>query len=183
MNGHVAFRARLIEAGKLSAQGIASEEPVAAQFELELVAAQEPRRMLPKFDVERHDFAGRQRFGPEIGVDGLQRSRAFGVELPVLSALPALGHHVAREAKRAFEPNFTARMCEGMFTRRLALLERQLGRHENLAGSTFTAADISVTYALDLGSRIGLAEAYPPRIVEYTERMRARPGYQTAISK
>ena len=79
--------------------------------------------------------------------------------------------------------NFTAGMCESMFKRRLALLDRRLERWVNVAGPAFTAADISVTYGLDLGGRLGLAESYSPRIADYAERMRARPGYQAAVSK
>jgi glutathione S-transferase len=42
-----------------------------------------------------------------------------------------------------------------VFDSRLGLVTRQLARSSFLAGETFTAADISVTYALELATRAG----------------------------
>ena len=48
------------------------------------------------------------------------------------------------------------------------------------AGGRFTAADISVGYALLLAQEIGLAEYLPPDIVTYWQRITDRDGYRNA---
>ncbi|MFI4936584.1 MAG: glutathione S-transferase family protein [Caulobacterales bacterium] len=77
--------------------------------------------------------------------------------------------------------NFTVDMARGMFSGRLKALEAQLGKGDYLAGD-FTAADISVGYALGLGQSVGVAP-YPPVIVDYFSRLKARPAFQAAMAK
>lgn len=67
-----------------------------------------------------------------------------------------------------------------MFESRLTLVTRQLARSPYLAGETFTAADISVTYALELAQRyggvtLGAAEQ------AYFARTTAREAYRRAL--
>jgi len=67
-----------------------------------------------------------------------------------------------------------------MFETRLRLVTRQLERSPYLAGEAFTAADISVTYALELARRFGgvaLGEAEQA----YMARTSARDAYQRAM--
>jgi len=79
--------------------------------------------------------------------------------------------------------NFTARICRGVFARRVLALEGRLAESKHLAGDAFTAADISVAYALDLGEREGLADKYPLVVADYWVRMRDRPAYKQAASR
>src|SRR4249920_295462 len=58
--------------------------------------------------------------------------------------------NIAPESERN---NWSARQALDVFETRLTLVTRQLARSPYLAGETFTAADISVTYALDLARR------------------------------
>src|ERR1700676_1931667 len=58
----------------------------------------------------------------------------------------------APEAERY---NWTAGQALEVFESRLGLVIRQLARSPYLAGEAFTAADISVTYALELAQRAG----------------------------
>ena len=60
--------------------------------------------------------------------------------------------NIAPEAERN---NWSARQALNVFETRLALVTRQLARSPYLAGDGFTAADISVTYALELAQRSG----------------------------
>jgi glutathione S-transferase len=60
--------------------------------------------------------------------------------------------HSAPEAERR---NWSAGQAQQVFDSRLGLVRRQLARSPYLAGETFTAADISVTYALELATRAG----------------------------
>jgi glutathione S-transferase len=91
-------------------------------------------------------------------------------------------------ASRFFAPeeekqNFGARMAEQMFLNRLQLVTRQLGLTPMLAGDVFTAADISVIYALGMAERLGLADKFATEIVDYRSRVGARPAFQAALTK
>ena len=79
--------------------------------------------------------------------------------------------------------NFGARMAERMFESRLALVTRQLGRAPMMAGDRFSAADISVIYALGMAERLGLAGKFAPEIADYRSRMAERPAFQRANAK
>ena len=79
--------------------------------------------------------------------------------------------------------NYTATVARDMFRRRLALVDRQLGADPHLAGEAFTAADISVVYALGLGAMLGLASDYSERIGDYWARMKERPAFKAAAAK
>jgi glutathione S-transferase len=58
-------------------------------------------------------------------------------------------------APEAERQNWSAGQAREVFDSRLGLVTRQLARSPYLAGDTFTAADISVTYALELAQRAG----------------------------
>ena len=58
--------------------------------------------------------------------------------------------NIAPEAERH---NWSAGQAQQVFDSRLGLVTQQLARSPYLAGETFTAADISVTYALALAKR------------------------------
>jgi glutathione S-transferase len=85
--------------------------------------------------------------------------------------------NIAPEAERQ---NWSAGQAQRVFDSRLALVTRQLARTPYLAGETFTAADISVAYALGLAKRAGgvvlgqLEQAYLARV-------RGREAYKRAM--
>lgn len=79
--------------------------------------------------------------------------------------------------------NFGARMAERMFFNRLELVSRRLGGAPMMAGNDFTAADISVTYALGMAERLGLAGKFGAEIADYRTRMAARPAFRRASAK
>jgi glutathione S-transferase len=66
-----------------------------------------------------------------------------------------------------------------IFANRLGLVTRQLARSPYLAGATFTAADIAVTYSLEFAQRNGytLGELE----LDYLARTTARPAYRRAM--
>lgn len=84
---------------------------------------------------------------------------------------------LAPEAER---DNWGARKGREMFRGRLDLVTRQLDRAPFMAGETFTAADISVTYALQFAQR---TVGYPLGEAEraYIERTTAREAYKRAM--
>jgi len=48
------------------------------------------------------------------------------------------------------------------------------------AAGRFTAADISIGYALLVAGKLGLDAQFPPEVAEYWERLSARTGYRRA---
>ena len=83
-------------------------------------------------------------------------------------------------APEAQRQNWSAGQAQEVFDSRLGLVTRQLGRSPYLAGETFTAADISVTYALELAKRVGgvtLGEAERA----YVARTGGREAYKRAM--
>jgi len=76
--------------------------------------------------------------------------------------------------------NWGARWALDQFNNRMKLVTRQLARAPYMAGDAFTAADISVTYTLNLAGRRGgvmLGETEK----EYMARATGRDGYKRAL--
>lgn len=67
------------------------------------------------------------------------------------------------------------------FLARLRLAEQTLsdGR-ENLLGTGFSNADISVGYAIQLALSLGMRDDLPPYALAWFERLSARPGFKRA---
>ncbi len=68
------------------------------------------------------------------------------------------------------------------FLARLRTLEPLLAAREYLCAGRFTAADVSVGYALLLAEHLGLAERFTPSVGAYWERLQARPGFKAAMA-
>ena len=120
------------------------------------------------FAPDPHDpaFPAYQQF-LHLGEAGLAASIYFVV----------VSRNLAPEAERQ---NWGARKAMEVFESRLGLVTRQLARSPYLAGDTFTAADISVTYALELAQRAGgvaLGEAERA----YVARTSGREAYKRAM--
>ena len=89
-----------------------------------------------------------------------------------------VSRNLAPEAERQ---NWGAGKALEVFESRLGLVTRQLARSPYLAGDKFTAADISVTYALELAQRSGgvaLGEAERA----YMARTSGRDAYKRAMN-
>lgn len=84
---------------------------------------------------------------------------------------------LAPEAER---DNWGARKALELYKSRLGLVTRQLARSPYLAGERFTAADISVTYALEFAERTGSAELGEVERA-YVARTTAREPYKRAM--
>ena len=85
--------------------------------------------------------------------------------------------HFAPEVERN---NWSAAQALDVYQTRLRLVTRQLARSPYLAGDAFTAADISVTYALELAQRSGSATLGAVEQA-YVARTTARNGYKRAM--
>ncbi|MCR5880908.1 glutathione S-transferase family protein [Phenylobacterium sp. J367] len=66
------------------------------------------------------------------------------------------------------------------FLSRLRHVDRAMEEGEWLCAGRFTAADISVGYALLLASHLKLSDHFTPAVAAYWQRLKARPGFQAA---
>ena len=129
-----------------------------------LMARYGPTPLAP--DPHHPAFPAYQQF-LHLGEAGLAASIYFVV----------VSRSLASEAERQ---NWGAGKALEVFTSRLGLVTRQLARSPYLAGDAFTAADISVTYALELAQRGGgvvLGEAEQA----YVARTSGREAYRRAM--
>jgi glutathione S-transferase len=69
------------------------------------------------------------------------------------------------------------------FHSRLRGAMKLMGDEEYAVAGRFTVADIAIAYALKLADSLGLAERFPDAAKAYFERMRARDGYQRALTR
>ncbi len=83
-------------------------------------------------------------------------------------------------APEADKDNWSARESVKLFEARRRLVARQLARTPYMAGEAFTAADISVTYALQLAQRTGFAVLDEAERA-YVARTTDREGYRRAM--
>lgn len=67
------------------------------------------------------------------------------------------------------------------FLARLRTLEPVLAQQEHLCAGRFTAADVSVGYALLLAQHLGFAARFTPGVKAYWERLQRREGYSRAL--
>lgn len=84
---------------------------------------------------------------------------------------------------RTFEPGKAEVVADDYakwFLSRLRHVDRALSAGDWLCAGRFTAADISVGYALLLANHLGLSESFSPQVKAYWERLKARPAFQAA---
>ena len=67
------------------------------------------------------------------------------------------------------------------FFGRLRAVEAATAKSDTLCAGRFTAADISVGYALLLAQRIGLSKDFGPAVAAYWRRLQARDGFRRAV--
>ena len=67
------------------------------------------------------------------------------------------------------------------FFGRLRAVEATVANREMLCGGRFTAADVSVGYALLLAERIGLSKDFTPAVARYWQRLRERDGFRRGV--
>lgn len=68
------------------------------------------------------------------------------------------------------------------FHGRLRAVEAAMAASETLCGGRFTAADISVGYALMLAEIIGLSHDFTPGVAAYWARLKVRPAFLRAVA-
>ncbi|MCR5877500.1 glutathione S-transferase family protein [Phenylobacterium sp. J367] len=99
--------------------------------------------------------------------------------LATLLMTPVVARFMAPESER---DNWSARQGLAWAEKRMRLVRAQLARAPYMAGEAFTAADISVTYALEFGRRqacLDLGEAE----TAYLDRTLGREAYKRAYAR
>ncbi len=87
--------------------------------------------------------------------------------------------HLEPEERR--QPQVAADYAK-WFLARLRAVEAVVGDNETMCAGRFTAADISIGYALLLASRLGLASQFGPAVAAYWQRLKSREGYLRAVA-
>lgn len=67
------------------------------------------------------------------------------------------------------------------FLARLRAVDAAVQQAEYLCDGRFTAADVTVGYALLLAGHIGLDAQFPPAVAAYWKRLRQRPAFRRAV--
>jgi glutathione S-transferase len=121
------------------------------------------------------------RLGPPANRDAILRYRHFlhyaeGSLMPplftklVLSRVPLIG----KTAQKKFQP---------MIDVHLDYVEAELAERPWFAGEDFSAADVMMSFPLEAArSRAGL-DGSRPRLIDWLERIHARPAYGAALAK
>ena len=62
-------------------------------------------------------------------------------------------------------------------------MESKLERRPGLPAPHFTAADVQMSFPLEAAASRGGLDASRPRLVDFLERIHARPAYQRALAR
>ena len=65
----------------------------------------------------------------------------------------------------------------------LDYLEDELGKGKWFVGNDFTAADVQLSFPIEAAAARGGLDASRPRLMDYLQRIHARPAYQRAIAR
>ncbi|MBK7026679.1 MAG: glutathione S-transferase family protein [Polaromonas sp.] len=67
------------------------------------------------------------------------------------------------------------------FLARLRAVDAALNQQDYICANRFTAADVSVGYALQLAEHLGFKPEFAPNVAAYWERLKQRPAFQRAL--
>ncbi|MFT4974621.1 MAG: glutathione S-transferase [Myxococcota bacterium] len=93
--------------------------------------------------------------------------------------LPFFIKPIARRVADTLDQNYTDPELENHFD----FIEGALESHPWLAGPSFSAADIQMSFPLQAGAERGRAGEGRPNIRAWIERIAARPAYQRAVAR
>jgi glutathione S-transferase len=82
---------------------------------------------------------------------------------------------IARKAKTSF--------IQPQINNHLDYLESEIARDGWFAGREFTAADVQMSFPLEAAASRGGLNQSRPRLMEYLQRIHARPAYQRALER
>jgi glutathione S-transferase len=138
---------------------------------------------------------GRGRLRPPAGTEAARRFTywlhfAEGSEMPPLlmrlvfdrlaaAKMPFFARPIVRGVVRKVRQGFIDPQVDD----HLNFLESELGRSPWFAGEEFTAADIQMSFPIEVSAvRAGLG-AHRPRLADFLSRIHARPAYRRALER
>jgi glutathione S-transferase len=89
----------------------------------------------------------------------------------------------ARPVARAIAGRVKTSFVGPQITRHLDYMEAELGKFLWFAGDEFSAADIQMSFPLEVATRRAGLDASRPRLMEFLSRIHARPAYQRALER
>jgi glutathione S-transferase len=97
----------------------------------------------------------------------------------IKSSAPVLVRPVARAIADKALKSFVLPNIE----RNLSFMEGELGKTDWFAGNAFTSADIQMSFPLEAARMRGGLDEKRPRLMDWLERIHARPAYRKAIER
>ncbi len=89
----------------------------------------------------------------------------------------------AKPIARAISGKAKSSFIEPQIRQHLDYLEGELGKSAWFAGDEFTGADIQLSFPLEAAAARGGLDASRPRLMNFLQRIHARPAYQRAIER
>lgn len=89
----------------------------------------------------------------------------------------------ARPIARAIARRAKAGYVQPNIDRNLDFMESELAQRDWFAGPEFSAADVQMSFPLEAARVRGGLDARRPRLMDFLERIHARPAYRRAIEK
>ncbi|KPK06647.1 MAG: glutathione S-transferase [Betaproteobacteria bacterium SG8_39] len=88
-----------------------------------------------------------------------------------------------RPVARAIARRVNAGYVEPQIGRHLDYIEAELGKHLWFTGEGFTAADIQMSFPIKAAASRGGVDERRPRLIDFLERIHARPAYRRAVER
>jgi len=89
----------------------------------------------------------------------------------------------ARPVARAIARRAKSTFVEPQIARHLDYMEAELGRFRWFAGAEFSAADIQMSFPLEVATRRAGLDMSRPRLMDFLARIHARPAYLRALER
>jgi glutathione S-transferase len=89
----------------------------------------------------------------------------------------------ARPVARAIARRAKATYIQPNIDRNLDFMESELAQRDWFAGAQFSAADVQMSFPLEAAVVRGGLDAKRPRLMNFLERIHARPAYRRAVEK
>jgi glutathione S-transferase len=93
--------------------------------------------------------------------------------------VPFFVRPVARAIARRVKSQYVVPNIE----RNLDFMEAELGRSPWFAGETFSAADIQMSFPVEVARARGGLDGRRPKLLDFLERIHARPAYRQALAR
>lgn len=90
---------------------------------------------------------------------------------------------IVRPVAKAISATVKSRFITPNITQHLDFLESELGRSPWFAGKAFSAADVQMSFPIEAAAARGGLDNSRPRLMDWLERIHARPAYHRAIDK